>query len=252
MYPHSFLWHFLWLAPRMLQILIATVMIRRSLVRVFPVFFVYTVFQVIAEGTLFALDHIAAVSDYQYWYAYWAGLTVGSALRFGILWEIGSSVFRKYPGISRLNRLLFRWAFAVLLFVAIAVAARAPEDGTSHIFSRIHILDLSVNIMQSALWLLLIGFSAYFRLAWRSFAYGIAFGLGMFATVVLATEARRVWTGWMAGYAFDFVTMAAYNCCTLIWLVYVLAPERSRRTLQELPEHNLEQWNAELQRLLMQ
>jgi hypothetical protein len=210
------------------------------------------VFQVIAESTLFVLDHSAAVSDYLYWYAYWVGLTVASALRFGILWEIGSSVFRKYPGIRRLNRVVFRWVFAVLLLVAIAVAARAPEDGTLHIFSRVHILDLSVNIMQSALWLLLVGFSAYFRLAWRSFAQGIAFGLGMFATVVLATEATRVWTGSMAGYAFDFVTMAAYNCCALIWLVYLLAPERSRRTLPELPEHNLEQWNAELQRLLMQ
>jgi len=38
----------------------------------------------------------------------------------------------------------------------------------------------------------------------------------------------------------------------VIWLVYLLAPETSRRVVQELPKNNLEEWNAELQRLLLQ
>jgi hypothetical protein len=252
MYPHSFLWHFLWLAPRALQLLIAAIMIRRGLVRQFPIFFLYTVFQMILEGTLFALDHSAAVSDYQYWYAYWAGLTVSSALRFGIIWEVCTSVFRNYPGLRPLQRFVFRWAVVVLLLLAIAVAASAPEDGSFHFLSRTWVLDLSVNVMQSGLWLLLVALSAYFRLSWRSFAYGIAFGLGIFATVALAAGATRLWTGFVAGHVFDFVIMAAYNCSAIVWLVYVLIPERRRRPLKDLPENNLEQWNAELQRLLLQ
>jgi hypothetical protein len=252
MYPHSFLWHFLWLAPHVLQIFIAVIMFRRGLVREFPIFFIYTLFQVIEEGTLFVLDHSAAVSDYQYWYAHWVGLTISGALRFGIIWELCANVFRNYPGLRRLSRLAFRGATIVLLFLATTVAARAPEDGTYHIFSRIQVVDLSVNVMQSGLWLLLVGLSFYLGLSWRSFAYGIAFGLGIFATVALASEAARVWTGFVAGYAFDFVTMAAYNCCAVIWLTYLMAPERSLGALKELPENNLEQWNAELQRLLQQ
>ena len=46
MYPHSFLWHYLWIAPHALQIIIAIVMLRRGLFREFPVFFTYTVFQI--------------------------------------------------------------------------------------------------------------------------------------------------------------------------------------------------------------
>jgi hypothetical protein len=38
----------------------------------------------------------------------------------------------------------------------------------------------------------------------------------------------------------------------MIWLVYLLVPETARRIVKEPPENNLEQWNAELQRLLMQ
>jgi hypothetical protein len=252
MYPHSFLWHFLWLAPHVLQVAIAAIMIRRGLVHEYPLFFSYTVFQIIEEGTLFALDHNDAVSDYQYWSVHWAGLAISSALRFGIIWEICSSVLRPYPALRRLNVLIFRWAFVFLLFIAIAVAARAPEDGSPHIFSRIHVLDISVNVIQSGLWLLVLGFAAYFRLSWRSFSYGIASGLGVFATVALATEARRIWTGPIAGYSFDFVTMTSYTCCTAIWLAYLLVPERSLGTPHEPPENPLEQWNAELQRLLLQ
>ena len=76
------------------------------------------------------------------------------------------------------------------------------------------------------------------------------FGLGIFACVDLATETVRIWSG-PAAY-FDFVTMATYHCCVVIWLVYLLAPQTAPLTAKELPENNLEQWNAELQRLLLQ
>ena len=108
----------------------------------------------------------------------------------------------------------------------------------------------AVDVMQSGLLLLLVGFASYFGLSWRSPAYGFAFGLGIFASVDLATETVRVWTGPVPD--FDFVTMATYHCCVVIWLVYLLTPEMARRAAKELPENNLEQWNAELQRLLLQ
>ena len=252
MHPHSFLWHYLWIAPHVLQIGIAVAMVRKGWVRQFPVFFAYTLFQPVEEGTLFLLDHSAVVSAAQYWYAYWAGLAIDVTLRFAIIREIFSSLFQMYPGIKRLGWIVFRGAAAVLLLTAILVVVRAPQDGTFQILSRVHLLDLGVSVVQSGLLLVLVGFSAYVRLSWRSFAHGIALGLGIFASVDLAKETMRIWTGPVAGYAFDSVTMATYHCCVLIWLVSVLAPEVAHRTVKELPEHNLEQWNAELQRLLLQ
>jgi len=252
MHPHSFLWHYLWIAPHALQIIVAIVMARRGLVREFPAFFAYTVFQVLEEGTLFVLDHISAVSGYQYWCAHWVGLAIDVPLRFAIIVEIYSTVFQHHPALKRLSRILFCGATVVLLSAAIVVAIRAPDDGAAPLLSGIHILDLSVSIIQSGLLLLLVGFSSYLGLSWRSFPYGIAFGLGIFASVDLATESLRVWAGPWAGYTYDLVTMATYHSCVVIWLVYLLAPEIARRRVKELPENNLEQWNAELQRLLMQ
>jgi hypothetical protein len=250
MHPHSFLWHYLWIAPHALQIMIAIVMVRRGMFCEYPVFFAYTVFQIVEGGTLFILDHDVAVSGDQYWLTHGVCEMFDATLRFAIIFEIFSSVFGKYPGLKQLTRILFRRATVVLLFAAIVVAARAPDDGTLAILSRIHLLNLSVDVMQSGLLLLLVGFASYFGLSWRSPAYGFAFGLAIFATVDLATEAVRVWNGPVPD--FDFVTMATYHCCVVIWLVYLLAPEIARRAAKELPENNLEQWNAELQRLLLQ
>jgi hypothetical protein len=252
MRAHSFLWHYLWIAPHVLQFIIVIIMVRRRLWREFPVFFAYTLFQIVEQGTLFILDHRAAVTAEVYWRDRWIFLAFEVPLRFAIIFEIFSSVFRDYPGLKRLTRIVFRVATVALLFAAIIVIAQAPDDGTYPILSRVHLLDLAVSMMQSGLLLLLIGFASYFGLSWRNSAYGFAFGLGIFASVRLATEAVRVWNGSIAGYVFDIITMATYHCCVVIWLVYSLAPETARRRVKELPENTLEQWNAELQRLLLQ
>jgi hypothetical protein len=206
----------------------------------------------VGESTLFILDHAPAVSNLQYWYAHWVVSLISIALRFAIMFEIFSNVFRRYLGLRELGRVVFRWATVALLLVSIVIAARAPEDGTLHLLSRVHVLDLGVDLIQSGMWLLLLVFSFYFGISWRGFSYGVAFGFGVFSTVDLASETLRAWTGFEAGYAFDFVAMATYHCCVLVWLLYLFVPERALGPVKALPEHNLEQWNAELQRLLLQ
>ena len=251
MYPHSLLWHYLWIAPHVLQVAIVIIMIRRRLVREFPVFLTYTLFQIVMGGTLFVLDHIEAVSARQYLDAVWVETTGSIVLRFALIYEIFNRIFEPYPGLAELGRLLFRWGVVVLLLVAVALVARAPTD-TTPLASGIHIANSAVSLMQSGLLVFLFLFSSYFGLSWRNYVYGIAAGLGIFSSVSLATTALRIGTGAAAAsYSLDFVTMATYHCCVLIWLVYLLAPEAARRSVKHLPDNNLEQWNTEMQRLLL-
>jgi len=252
MNPHSFLWHYLWLAPHALQIVIAAIMFRRRLFRKFPFFFAYTIFQIIEEGTLFILDHDSRVTPTQYWYANWAGLLIAITLRLGVIREIYSSAFRDNPGFKQLSRILFRVAATALIFIAIVIVTRAPDDGTIPLLAGFPKVELAASVVQGGLVLLLLAFSSYAGLAWRGFGHGIAAGLGIYSSVQLATQTMRVWTGPVGGYAFDLITMATYHCCVVIWLVYLSAPEMTGRRVKQLPENNLEEWNAELQRLLLQ
>jgi hypothetical protein len=130
MFPHTLLWNYLWIAPHALQLLIVVVMLRRGLFREFPVFFAYTVFDILTEGMLFVLDHKGSVISEQYWTAYWILLGIETSLRFAIIFELFSSVFENYPALKQLTRISFRIATVVLLFAAVVVAARAPDDGT--------------------------------------------------------------------------------------------------------------------------
>ena len=102
-------WHYLWIAPHALQFIIAIVMVRRGLWREFPLFFSYTLFTVVEQGTLFILDHRAAVTPEQYWCDRWVFLSIEVPLRFAIVFEIFSNVFRDYPGLSGLRALYFVW-----------------------------------------------------------------------------------------------------------------------------------------------
>src|ERR1043166_4361427 len=100
MYAHSFLWHYLWIAPHALQLIIAIVMIRRRLFNDFPLFLAYTIFQAIGSTILFILDHVEAVSTYQYWYTHWVLSLISIGLRFGVIWEVFRHIFRDYAGLQ--------------------------------------------------------------------------------------------------------------------------------------------------------
>lgn len=252
MYPHSFWWHYLWIAPHVLQLVIAVTMIRRRLLHEFSMFLAYTIFQSVQSAILLVLDHSSAISATQYWNTAWVGLLITIMLRFAVIHEIFTCVFLNYPALRELSRLLLRWTTVVLVLTAVAVTAGTPRE-TPFLLSEVHLVNRAVELIQSGLLVVLFLFCTYFRLSFRSYAYGIAMGLGIYASLHLATAALRVWIGTpvAGGYVLDFVTMATYHGCVLIWLVYLLAPETAGRPVQALPDNNLEQWNTEMQRLLL-
>ena len=253
MYPHSLLWHYLWLAPHTLQIVILVAMIRRQMLRDFPVFFTYTAFEIVQGTILFVLDHNAAVSAIQYWHTHWAGMIVSIALRSAIIYEIVVHLFRPYPAIERLGRTAFRWTAAFLVLVGAVVLARAPWDDPTRILFGIHVVSVAVSLVQCGLLLFIFVFSSYFNLSWRNYVFGIAVGMGILSLVNLAVASIEI-LAWKApgSYLLDFVSMATYHCSVLIWLWYSLAREPVHYTVKDLPNSDLEKWNAELQRFLLQ
>jgi hypothetical protein len=54
-------------------------------------------------------------------------------------------------------------------------------------------------------------------------------------------------------YLLDYLGMATYHCCVLVWIFYMLAPERKTNPpTRKFPDDDLEIWNEELQQLLHQ
>jgi len=246
------LFYYLWTAPHILQAVIVVLMIRRRLYRQFPVFLLYTVYELLQFTILLAVFiHFGSLSDDEYRGAFLVGDAISSVLRFGVIYEIFVEVFRNYDALSELSKVLFRCATVTLLLIGVALAG-SHGSGADGFLLVVPILERTVRLMQCGLLVFLFLFSRYFALSWRNCAFGIALGFGILATMELADYAIRSQIG-VGSYLLDYLGMATYHCCVLTWIFYLVAPEpRTYRMQKKLPEHDLEVWNEELQRLLQQ
>jgi len=253
MYPHSPLWHYLWVAPHVLMLVIVAVMWRRGLLRKLPIFFTYCITEVLQGGILFFADHSAAVSVYHYRQAEVTFGMFSCILRFGLIYEIYSTVFRPYPSLEEVGRLVLRWSGALLLLAGLGIMVYSPGAGVQRLDMGMVFISRTVSFTQIGILSILFVFSSYLGITWRNLVFGIALGLGIFSTVDLAVAALRVQNVPVSTNLFlDFAAMVTYHACVVLWLCYILVPEVQRTPVQHVPENSLEQWNAELERLLLQ
>jgi hypothetical protein len=257
---HSFLWHYLWLAPEILQLGLAVLLIRRGLHKLFPVFLTYLFFEALEEFTLYAMDILPSVTWETFWRAFCVGLVIDGLLKLAIVGELFSHLVRSWPVVARVGNRMISGTGAVLVLLSTLAAAYAPIENPQYaIISRAHILEQTLYIIQCGLILFLFAFAAYFVLRWNRSAMGIFLGFA-----ILFSERMAVWAVAANGLLserrllLDFLNMVTYHACVLIWFYYLLIPEKKATTsavvLPEvvLPEHNLAVWNRELERLLQQ
>jgi hypothetical protein len=252
---HSFLWYYFWVAPNLLLLFLAILIWRRKLYKQFPVFLVYAVVIAVEQLTLFVADVLPSVSPTSWWYLFWAGLLAESVVKFVLIGEIFGALFGLYSSLAKLGKLLISGVGVVLVLVATLAAAYTPKDNIYWIVSGAHILEQTIYLIECGLILFLLLFAAYFKLHWSRSCFGIALGLGVSACVHLATWALMANGNFSAQYRIflDLLNLVTFHICVLIWFYYLLTPQKSPTTSSvSLPEHSLEVWNRELERLLHQ
>src|SRR5579859_4398512 len=202
MSPLRMLWYYLWVAPHAFQGIIVFAMLRRGLHRQFPMFFVYTGFEILQCVLLLAVSQFVSYFGPVYFQVYAVGLALSTAIRFGVIHELFRDFFQRYPAIGGVGRVVFRGATLVLLFIAVGLAISAPGNvpdqivkhaAYSSLKATTFASDRAVSVLQCGLLISLFLFSRYFRLGWRSPAFGIALGLGTFASAELAVAAIRLY-----------------------------------------------------------
>ena len=251
--PHSFLWHYLWVGPNVLLLVLALLLRRLRVHERYTFFIVFAVAIAIEQLTIYVTDVIPAVSPETWWRVFWAGLMFEGLLKFALVGEIFAHIFDEYHSVAALGKFLIRAVGITLVLTAAIAAAYAPADSLFGIVSGAHLLEQTIYLIESGLLVFIFLFSAYFSLRPTRPILGIALGLAASACVHLATwgivangglpESQRV--------ILDFVNMAAYHFCVLIWFFFLLVPQKvALKSAVALPENNLEVWNRELERLV--
>jgi hypothetical protein len=251
---HSILWSYLWIAPNVLLLSLALLTIRR-LHKQFPVFLVFALAMGLEQLLLYIAEITPSVSPATWWKMFWVGLLIEAVLKFAVIGELFSRLLGLYSSLAKSGKMLISGLGVILAFVAAMFAAYTPKDHINWILSGAHLLEQTTYLIECGLIVFLLVFAAYFKLTWNRSAFGIALGLGVSSCLHLACWAMLANGNLAPRYrvVLDFVRMAAYHVCVLIWFYYLLVPQRSSITpALPPPEHSLELWNRELERLLQQ
>jgi len=242
--------YYLWIAPHALQVIILVLLVWRGFYKKFPVFTAYTAASFCKFITLFIVSK-SLLAHTTYFQCYSFGVGIITALRFGVICEIFAHVFANYAAVRSAQRPLFRWTAVAFLTVAFSFAIYTHRFDTDPTWFALHVLERSANIVECGLILALFLFSAYLGLLWSRLAFGIALGFGVLCSLELALAAVRSQIGLSAHVTLDLFDMATYHCCVLIWLFYLIIPERKPLHIPDnIPDNDLESWNNELETLL--
>jgi hypothetical protein len=237
----------LWLTPALVRVAIVAIMLRGKLHQQFPFFFTYTAYHVLQSGILL---YLLQQEPWVYFYSYWSAQAISFVLGFAVIYEIVGHVLRSYEALWALGRKLFFGTAGLLVLLAVSTAVDASTTSDYNaLMAWIFVAERGLRMVQCGLLASLIVFSGYFAITWRHHIFGIALGLGMYASVELAATAVRSEVGWIGHETYSLVTRVAYACATLIWAAYLLRPEPARVAVNRLPRTQVEQWNQALEEL---
>lgn len=239
--------HLLSVAGITCQGALAVVLLYKRAWKSFPLFSLY--FGVSFAATVF-IYAFRPNTDIIYAYAYWIAEASGIVLGFAVVYEIFSIVFSGHAGLRRLATLTFRWVLALLLMIAVVVFAKQASLGFRGVTTAVLVLEEATRIIEVGLLMCLFVLSSAFGLHWRQQVFGIALGLGLFVAVELIAVTILGQMGNPAHDALNVVRILGFNASLLIWIGYLLTPERVA-SKTELPHRSqLEQWNQAVMELI--
>ncbi len=249
---HSLLWNYLWVAPNALLLALAMFIWRRGLGKAFPVFLAFAILSAAGQLTVFFADLAPSVSAENFWRIDWICLLTEGTLKFVLIADIFARAFDPYPSLAKLGKNMIRGVGAMLVATAALAAAYAPQDSPYGLINGLHLLEQTIYLIESGLLVFIFLFASYFRLSLSRQQFGIALGLSISSFVHLAAWAVVANSGPSDSTRaeLDIVTMATYHVCVLLWFYCLLVPGKvAGKSAVPLPEHNLEVWNRELERL---
>jgi hypothetical protein len=238
----------LWLVSPVLQSAIGYRMWTRRLYRDYPLFFAYVAYHVASSPVLFYCYQVGSRDVYRHAYVGYEALDV--ALKFGVICELFSHVFRAYEGIREFGFALLRWASVILLLIAVMVAASTSGSDSDRFLTGLFAMERSVEIVQGGLLFLLFVLSSSLGLQWKQYTLGIALGFGVVTSVDLAAFTLRAQLGMASNDILSLISNAAYDCAVLVWLANLYARKPVRQFDQHIVRWDVEAWNQALVGLL--
>lgn len=243
----------LWILGAVLEIVLSFRILQKRIESDFPLFLLFVSSDACFTIILFIVGKLPGSQGYLWWHLYVPRLAITTLLRFCVIYEVFEYIFRSHPTLNSMGKTAFRACLLGFFLAGVGAAALTSGHEQYPIISTLHLLQQTASFVQVGLLGSLFALSAYLSLSWRNFAFGIALGTGVDSTINLAAAAIKAYFGLTGNPYLNVVTVGSYDVCVLIWIFYLLAQERPRfKHIDGIPQHDLEHWNEELQRLTRQ
>ena len=228
---------------------IAWVLLRRKLYSEWPGFFAYTIYHILQP----AADLVGVVREWPlptYIRFFYVLQVFSLALSFVVIYEVFISVLEPYDALRVVARKVFFSAATVLLLIAVLFILLGPGAGGVRLFKLVYYSERTLRIVQIGLLMLLFSLARSFGLSWRSNAFGIALGYGLYASTQFVLVALRLK---YVNFSYDLIsTLSSLSFVVMcaVWLCFVLQPERIAQPVRVIPYNDIAKWNEKLEELL--
>ena len=188
---------------------------------------------ILASLALFGLagHSITFKAAYQiYFYLYWPTFALESILGLAIIYSVFRLAMAPLKGLQSLGMLVFRWAGAISIAVALGSAFTPHLSGTKYLLAAISQLQRTQSILTLCLLLFVCFAIRPMGLTFRSRIFGVSLGLGLMATNDLVQSAWLSHKPHMSG-LIDFFNGSVFCMAAILWAAYFALPEAKRQLI---------------------
>lgn len=195
--------------------------------------------------SLFDLAHRGLdlhLAYHTYFYTYWTGYALSSVLGLVIIYCVFRLAMAPLKGLQTLGMLIFRWAAAISIAVALGSAFTPNQSGVAYLVSALSQLQRTQSILTLCLLIFVCFAIRPMGLSFRSRIFGVSLGLGIMATNDLIQSAWLAHKPGISTFA-DIVNGAVFCAAAALWTVYFAAPEPKRQLIVLPTTSPLLRWN---------
>lgn len=187
-----------------------------------PWFFSYVAFALCADLARFITQN----QQWAYVWTYWTTEAVYAVLGVGVMYEVSRRVFGNL-GRSWWPRLLFPGMIAVSLVLTVGRGSAVPSGLPNRAMALIILGEIFIKFLEVIMFATLVTLVPMLGLQWRQYAFGVAIGFGVYATVALLTTTRFSVLGLTYYFSWGWALIFSYSCSVLIWLFFFSAAEKA-------------------------
>ncbi|ADW70433.1 hypothetical protein [Granulicella tundricola] len=165
-----------------------------------------------------------------YFFVYWISYAIEAMLGLGMVYDVYKLAMAPLRGLQTLGMVMFRWATAIAVAVAIGMAFGPNVSSHGFLVRAVTQLQQTQSILTLCLLLFVALAIRPMGLSFKSKIFGVSLGLGILASMNLIGSA---WISQAPSMSSTFNLINSIMFCIVIstWMTYFALPEPKRRMI---------------------